>query len=123
MKPNFVELNVFHFFMHCGFLWLNLEPKAGFHQFLKIQVPLQNSRLQKSDMKQVPCWGRTNITRHHTKFSYLGFEHPDLKLILGGIIFIYLSCVTDIKSESLTLVVVWKLSSVAVRFVFKVFPL
>jgi len=36
------------------------------HKLKKLQ-PFQNWRSQKGDMKLVPQWGRTNISRYRTK--------------------------------------------------------
>lgn len=41
--------------------------------FPKNFEPSQNSRLQMGDMKHVSCCGLTDIMRHRTTFSRLGF--------------------------------------------------
>jgi len=44
--------------------------------FCCIEVIPKNCRRQKSDMKQGPQRGPTNIRRYRTKFSRRGFVHP-----------------------------------------------
>lgn len=50
----------------------------AFKQLPNIYKPLQNSRCQSSDVKQVLYQGPKNIRRRHTKFSYLGDMMPGI---------------------------------------------
>jgi hypothetical protein len=53
-----------------------LQEIHGNLNFPKVLEPIQNSRRQKGDMKQVPHWGPTNIGRYRTKLRGPGHLAP-----------------------------------------------
>jgi len=60
----------------CGHLNFYTLMTRGGQIFPKIQELPQSSRLQKSDMKQVPYRGPTNLRCHCTRFILPGDQVP-----------------------------------------------
>jgi hypothetical protein len=58
----------------------------GVYKFFKICEPLQNSRHRKSDMKPVPYWGPTKVTRHCTHSRWHGDRRPAFVLLCPTIL-------------------------------------